>query len=110
MWRGEMNDFDAFSTILSLERYFYYRKVGKYLSKDKIVENRSKSSIPQCHISQTTLNVRTTPFRIIEVVVGGFFGSQQGDFSGKLPCWCIQPLFTTISIILNGVILTFNIV
>jgi hypothetical protein len=75
MWCGGMNDFDAFSTILSLGRYFYYGKVGKYLPKDKIVKNRLKSSIPRCHISQTTLNVRTTPFSMIEVVVRGFFGS-----------------------------------
>jgi hypothetical protein len=80
-----MNDFDTFSTILSLERYFYYRKVEKYLFKDKMVENRSKLFISRCHISQTILNVRTTLFRIIEVVVRGFFENQQDDFSVKSP-------------------------
>jgi hypothetical protein len=84
--------------------------VGKYLFKDKIVENRWKSSIPPCHISQTTLNIRMTPFEIIEVVVGGFFVIQQSDFSGKSSCWHIQPTSITISMILNSAILIFNIV
>jgi hypothetical protein len=85
MWHSETNDFNAFSTILSLGRYFYYGKVEKYLSYDKMIENRWKSTIPQCHISQTTLNSWIVPFRIIEMSVRGFFWKETGDFIGKSP-------------------------
>jgi hypothetical protein len=57
--------------------------VEKYLSHNKMIENRWKLTISPCYISQTTLNSWIVPFRIIGMIMRGFFGSQQGDFIGK---------------------------
>jgi hypothetical protein len=53
----------------------------------KIDGNALKSFVPPCHISQTILNGRMAPFKIIGMVVDNGSAHQQGDFTIKSPCW-----------------------